>query len=127
MVKEIPAGAHCVLMVAGIRKSSNHSHPKSYLLDLCDGAYVMTAFVNEKEKRFTDDLNLINMIGSKHIQVGDKFHFFGLYANNNELFGKDKHPKLTTEHYYLQNSHQYYLKINTNGFIKAHNSDKLGE
>lgn len=126
-MREIPIGAHCVLLITGIRKSLNKSNPRSYLLDLNDGSYNMTAFINENEKRFNCDLELINLIENDQIRVGEKYHFFGLYMNNNELFGKDKIPRLNTEHHFLQNKHSYYLKVNLNGFVRSHNTEPLGE
>lgn len=101
MVKEIPPGAHCVLLITDIRKSLNHHNKRSYLLELSDGSYTMIAFLNENEKRFNDDKELISMVDNDQIQVGQKYHFFGLYFTNNELFGKDKEQRLNTEHYFL--------------------------
>jgi hypothetical protein len=43
------------------------------------------------------------------------------------MFGKDKLKRIDTDHYYLQNRHTVYLKININGFVRAHNMEKLGE
>ena len=52
VLKEIPSGAHCVLLITGIRKSLNtKTNSKSYLLDLSDGSYTLTAFINENEKQ----------------------------------------------------------------------------
>ena len=59
VIKEIPTGAHCVLMITNIRKSKNKNNSKSYLVDLSDGSYMLTAFVNENEKRFNCDMELI--------------------------------------------------------------------
>ena len=50
-----------------------------------------------------------------------------MYLNFNELFGKDKEQRLNTDHYFLQNKHSCYLKINVNGMMRAHNSERLGE
>jgi hypothetical protein len=61
----------------------------------------MTAFINENEKRFNCDSEIINMINNNQIQVGEKYHFFGIYLNNSELFGKDKIQRINTEHYFL--------------------------
>ncbi len=50
----------------------------------------MTAFINENEKIFRCDTELINLIENGQIQVGNKYHFFGLYLDNSEQFGKYK-------------------------------------
>ena len=96
-------------------------------MDLNDGSYTMTAFINENEKRFNCDAELISQIDNGQVRVGEKYHFFGLYLNHSEMYGKDKVPRTNTEHYYLQNKHNVYLKININGFRKDHNNEKLGE
>ena len=96
-------------------------------MDLSDGSYTMTAFINENDKRFECDHELISLINNGQVKVGEKYHFFGLYLNHSEMFGKDKIPRVNTDHYYLQNKHQVYLKININGFRKAHEVEKLGE
>ena len=68
--REIPSGAHCVLMIGDIRKSANTQNKRSYLMEVSDGSYTMTVFVNENEKRFNDDQELISMIENGLIQVG---------------------------------------------------------
>jgi hypothetical protein len=39
-------------------------------MELSDGSYTMVVFVNENEKRFNDDQELINMINNGQIRVG---------------------------------------------------------
>ena len=43
------------------------------------------------------------------------------------MLGKDRVMRLDTEHYFLQNKHSFYLKINLNGMQRAHNNERLGE
>ena len=63
-IKEIPPGAHAVLLVTGIRRSANPQNKKSFIMELSDGSYTMVVFINENEKRFNDDQELINMINN---------------------------------------------------------------
>jgi hypothetical protein len=85
----------------------------------------MKCLVTEKsDLQFACDKYLIEMITSNQIKPGDKFHFQGLYMVNKSV---DDTKQIDTEHFYLQNKHKYYLKINLNGMSKALSSETLGE
>ena len=70
----------------------------------------------------------MDLIERRLIRPGDKFHFFGLFLFKTGLPGHDKYePILGTPHYFLQNQHNFHLKINMNGFQKADQKARLGE
>lgn len=51
-----------VLYVANIHKSKNKDTPNSFILELCDGHYIMSSYVTEKNEHFDCDKVLTDMI-----------------------------------------------------------------
>ena len=94
-------------------------------MELSDGFYSMAAYVTadqgqvDKEERFDCDKQLIELIERRLIRPGDKFHFFGLFLFKTGLPGHDKLQPVRTTHFFLENRHNFHLKINMNGFAKA--------
>ena len=103
---------------------TNNSKSRSCILELSDGAYTLPAYItldkiNDKEDRFDCDKQLMDLIERRCIRPGDKMHFYGLFLFLTGLPGHDKLEKIETSHYFLQNCHNFHLKINMNGFAKA--------
>ena len=119
--KESQISQHVVLLVNHIQKCRN-----SCIIELCDGAYSMKCSVSDKQDKFDCDKKIIEMINNQQMKPGDKFHFQGLYLMNKSLPESLDVP-LKTEHYYLQNKHNSYLKINYNGLSRALCQETLGE
>eukprot|EP00347_Sterkiella_histriomuscorum_P005419 403356688 len=126
--KEAAPGGHCVLYVANISRSKSLEAQNSFILDLCDGSYIMKCPVSEKIENFDCDRTLIEMINNNILKCGDKFHFYGLYLMNRAIQEQaDQEQAIKTEHHYLQSKHKYHLKINLNGLTRALNDQILGE
>lgn len=69
----------------------------------------------------------MDLIERRCIRPGDKMHFYGLFLFLTGLPGHDKLEPIKTSHYFLQNCHNFHLKINMNGFAKADQKARLGE
>jgi len=112
-----------VLLIADIQKSKTS---QTYILYLCDGSYLMPAFVDPKQEKFDCDKSLAEQIQQQRLRVGQKYHFFGLYLMRRPL-PEMPMPQLKTTNHFLANCHDKFLKINANGIAKAENSEVLGE
>ncbi|CDW89220.1 breast cancer type 2 susceptibility protein [Stylonychia lemnae] len=126
--KEASISSHSVLYIANIKKSKGKETQNSYILDICDGAYYMKCIVSEKVENFQCDRMILEMINNGQLKPGDKFHFFGIYLMNRPILEPlDQEPEVKSSHHYLQNKHNYHMKININGFLKAANDQIIGE
>ena len=132
LFKEQALANHVVLLVTNIIPSMNPKS-RSCILELSDGAYSLPAYIcvdkidDHREERFDCDKILIDLIERGSIKAGDKFHFYGLFLFRVGLPGHNKQQQIKTEHYFLNNCHNFHLKININGFSKADHSMRIGE
>ena len=93
-------GSHVVLLIANIQRCK--ALPSSFVVDLCDGAYIMKCFVSEKLEQYHCDRLLIDMITSGQLKPGDKYHFQGLYLQQKPLPERhEQETALQSEHFYL--------------------------